>query len=246
MKSFKIIIKNLAWIVLLGYIVYALIKEKNWTNASPCERLAVCVKDSTYATFVSEKDVLNILDVCHLNPVGIPMNKINSHRIEEVLKKHHFILEAQCYKTADNVVHIDVQQRLPVMRILSCNGDNYYIDGKGNKLSQINYPADVVIATGYISPKYSKKYLALFGTIFQKDDFWNSQVEQLNILKDGTVEMLPRVGNHVVDFGQPFGIQNKLDKLKIFYEKVLCRVGWNKYSRINMEYGNQIICTKTE
>ncbi|MFA6820046.1 MAG: cell division protein FtsQ, partial [Bacteroidaceae bacterium] len=34
--------------------------------------------------------------------------------------------------------------------------------------------------------------------------------------------------------------------LKVFYQKVLCKVGWNKYNRIDVEFGNQIVCTKNE
>ena len=40
--------------------------------------------------------------------------------------------------------------------------------------------------------------------------------------------------------------QEKFEKLKTFYEKGLNQVGWNKYSRISLEFNNQIICTKKE
>ena len=38
--------------------------------------------------------------------------------------------------------------------------------------------------------------------------------------------------------------EDKLDRLKTFYGKALNEVGWNKYSRISLEFSNQIICTK--
>ena len=40
--------------------------------------------------------------------------------------------------------------------------------------------------------------------------------------------------------------EEKFEKLKTFYEKGLNQVGWNKYSRISLEFNNQIICTKKE
>ena len=40
--------------------------------------------------------------------------------------------------------------------------------------------------------------------------------------------------------------ENKLARLKEFYQKGLNQVGWNKYSRISLEFSNQIICTKRE
>ena len=35
-------------------------------------------------------------------------------------------------------------------------------------------------------------------------------------------------------------------KKKKLFEKGLNQVGWNKYSRISLEFNNQIICTKKE
>ena len=46
--------------------------------------------------------------------------------------------------------------------------------------------------------------------------------------------------------GKLDNFENKLARLKEFYKKGLNQVGWNKYSRINLEFSNQIICTKRE
>ena len=39
-------------------------------------------------------------------------------------------------------------------------------------------------------------------------------------------------------------MDRKLDRLKKFYRDCLGKVGWNKYSYIDREFDNQIICTK--
>ena len=49
-----------------------------------------------------------------------------------------------------------------------------------------------------------------------------------------------------VYLGKLENFENKLARLKEFYQKGLNQVGWNKYSRINLEFSNQIICTKRE
>ena len=242
----KPLVKFLAMLVLLAYIIFAFVKEKSWANCTPCERLVVSIQDSGRASFVSEDDILRILQIRHLNPVGRPLDKIQLLDIEKAAQSHQFVLTAKCYKTADNSVHLDLEQRLPVMRVFSAEGKSYFIDAKGGRMPRVNYPADVVVATGSISPEYAAKYLAPLGRFLQQESFWNSQIEQFNVLKDGTMEMVPRVGNHIVYLGQPTGLETKLERLYAFYDKVLCRVGWNKYRTINMEYGNQIICTKTE
>ena len=39
-------------------------------------------------------------------------------------------------------------------------------------------------------------------------------------------------------------INKKMDRLEKFYKYGLSQAGWNKYSYINIEFDNQIICTK--
>ena len=56
----------------------------------------------------------------------------------------------------------------------------------------------------------------------------------------------PGLGDHLVYLGKLENFEDKLARLKEFYKKGLNRVGWNKYSRINLEFSNQIICTKRE
>ena len=51
---------------------------------------------------------------------------------------------------------------------------------------------------------------------------------------------------HIIFLGKPGDYEEKFERLKIFYKKGLNQVGWNKYSRISLEFSNQIICTKKE
>ena len=80
----------------------------------------------------------------------------------------------------------------------------------------------------------------------QQNPFWDAQIEQIYICADQTVELVPRVGDHLIYLGELKDYDRKLDRLKEFYQKALNKVGWNKYSRINVEFDNQIICTKRD
>lgn len=89
------------------------------------------------------------------------------------------------------------------------------------------------------------------------NDFWKNQIEQINITNDLGVELVPRVGNHIIYIGQlPWGkyksqidrnvaayVNKKLDRMLKFYKYGLSKVGWNKYSYIDVELDNQIVCT---
>lgn len=242
----KSLLKLFIGIALLAYIILAVTKFSKSDNAEVCKHVNIEITDSMQAVFISDNDVKRLLEKKQLYPEGIPMNKIQLAEMEKALESHQFILEAQCYKTANDAVHIKVSQRLPVMRIISSDGSNYFIDSQGKRIPGSKFPADVVVATGFITPRFAKKYLASIGRHLQTDAFWNSQIEQLHVLRNGAIEMIPRVGNHIIHLGSPTRIEQKLERLRLFYSKVLNKVGWNKYNRIDMEFSNQIVCTKKE
>ena len=57
---------------------------------------------------------------------------------------------------------------------------------------------------------------------------------------------MPRVGDQILFLGKIDDYMEKFSKLQKFYKEALNEVGWNKYNRINVEFGNQIICTKKD
>ena len=103
-----------------------------------------------------------------------------------------------------------------------------------------------MVATGSITPKYARQNLTRLGRVIQDNPFWNKQIQQIHVLENGEVELVPRVGKHIILLGQPTDVERKLDRMKEFYTEGLNRVGWNKYSQISLKYDNQIICKKNK
>ena len=120
------------------------------------------------------------------------------------------------------------------------------------------YPASLVVATGYISKNFAQHYISYLSEAIMSDDFWRNQIVQINVLPNKGIELVPRVGNHVIYIGQlPYSkyaserkqlitdyANVKMDRLKKFYIYGLSQAGWNKYSYIDVEFDNQIICKK--
>jgi hypothetical protein len=102
----------------------------------------------------------------------------------------------------------------------------------------------VIIATGAITKAYAEKWLAPLSNIVLQDPFWKNQVVQYHVLNDGSIEMMPRVGGHVIYLGQPTNVEKKLSRMQKFYRYGLMQAGWNKYSRVSVEFDNQIICKR--
>ena len=240
----KNLLKLLLLLALAVYLGLAVTVLNNPEMRQHCAAVEVIVKDSDVAGFITPSEIRTILKEAKVYPIGKKMNGINCAEIERVLAKNPFIDNTTSYKTAGDRVYVTVTQRLPVMRVISDNGDNYYMDTRGKIMPHMHYSADLVVATGHISRQYAHSKLLPIGRLLKYDKFWDSQIEQISVDTAGNVELYPRIGNHVVYIGQPGGMQQKLKRLKAFYSQVLPQVGWNKYSRIDLEYDNQIICKK--
>jgi cell division protein FtsQ len=76
------------------------------------------------------------------------------------------------------------------------------------------------------------------------DSFWSAQIDQIYVNNDDQIDLIPRVGSHIIHLGTTENLEGKLRNLLTFYDKVLPEVGWNKYSVINLEYKDQIVCKK--
>ena len=216
----------------------------------PDEKLNVCtdikinILDDSAEGFLSAGDVMQLLRKASLTPVSQPMKFINTRRIEETLEGNDLIDKAECYKSLNGQLCIDIVQRIPVVRVLASNGDDYYVDNHGDVMQHNNYTCNLLVATGNITKPFASKVLLSVARQIQADDFWKNQIVQVNVLDDRSIELIPRVGDHVIYLGRPTDIAHKLDRLNKFYTYGLSQTGWNRYSRISVEFDNQIICKR--
>lgn len=242
----KVTIKILLLIGLAVYLVFAFVKFNKRKHETVCSNVVINVLDSDKADFVSKEDIWEILQTTKLDPRGKNMSDVRLGKIKKAVDGHQFVLNSLCYTTPKGEVVIEVSQKLPVLRVMPNEGEEYYVDANGNKIPHVQYPADVVVVTGFVNYKKDRAVLSTFGQIVYRDEFWSDMIEQINFCEDGDVELTPRLGNHIVALGKPNELGRKLSRLKLLYEKVLNTVGWNKYCRISLEYANQAICTKFE
>jgi cell division protein FtsQ len=80
----------------------------------------------------------------------------------------------------------------------------------------------------------------------RNDSFWNAQIDQIWVDRDGEIDLIPRAGHHIVHLGTTENFMEKLDNLEAFYTEILPVAGWNTYKRINLEYKGQIVCNKNQ
>ena len=241
----KTVIIAIIDVALLAYLFCAItVFNRTDDDRQLCSAVSIQIQDDVVDGFLDNSEIVRLMKQQHIYPVSQPMGRVDVRRIENVLEKSPFIDSVECYKTIDAGVVVKLTQRMPLIRVKSNNGDDYYIDNRGGIMPNNRYAGDLVIATGDITKSYASKVLKQVGNYIVNSTFWHNQVEQLHVLSDGSIEMVPRVGDHIVYLGAPVNIPEKLDRLDKFYRYGLKEAGWNKYEMINVEFSNQIICKK--
>jgi cell division protein FtsQ len=78
----------------------------------------------------------------------------------------------------------------------------------------------------------------------QNDPFLMAMIDQVDITASNKFELIPKLGDQVILFGDATNIDKKFNKLKLFYKNVISVKGWKKYSKVNLEFENQIVASK--
>lgn len=237
-------LSTIALIVLAVYVVVAAVVFTDKPESQVCKGVKLEIADSTEQGFLTTTDILAMLGKEHLNPTGIAMDQLSLRAMEEALDASPLISKSECYRTLDGYIGIEVKCRKPVLRVMTVEGESYYVDEEGEVIDHIAKAVYLPLATGHISREMARNELLALALFLAENDMWNAQVEQIHVTPRQEIELVPRVGDHVIVLGRPNDYARKFDKLMVFYEKALSEVGWERYSHINVDYGNQVVGTK--
>jgi cell division protein FtsQ len=190
----------------------------------------------------------------------MPIKNISTPEIENRIAGLREVKVAEVYTTIDGTLHVLVDQRDPVMRVMADGGD-YFVDKDGVVIRRKGlYTPRLHIVGGNI--RITSQMLngvsvldtsiknSILKDIYQLvnflngDSFWSAQIDQIYVDNDDEIDLIPRLGNNLVHLGTTENYEGKLRNLEAFYKKVLPEAGWNKYELINLEYKDQIVCRK--
>ncbi len=205
-------------------------------------------------SMITEAEVKRML----MEGAGKPLTKaairsLNLRKLEVKLNKDKRIERADIYMDAKDVLHVVVIQKTPVMRVVNEVSGDYYLDINGKMIPHtVGSSIRVPIVTGItevFSPKiFTVETPSKLRDIYymmvkvQKDPFLSSLIEQVHVSADsiGDIILIPKIGREQLIIGDASGLDEKFEKLKIFYQDGLPRLGWNRYKTLNLKYTAQV------
>lgn len=214
----------------------------------------VYVEQAYDSYFIDEKDVMSLMTI-HGNEMldQQAFKKLSFKELERRIKENLFVDDVEIYRDVKGTLFVRVDQRKPLARITRSGATDFYLDEKGNIFPMSDkFTARVIIVNGAYSNKLLSKgfkkdksnlpYLDFIKRV-EKDKFLAAQIHQISIDNLGRIDMYQQVGGQIIEFGYPDEKMNeKFEKLKVFYERILPVKGWNAYKRVNLNFDKQIIC----
>ncbi len=253
--NWSVVLRSFAWLLSLGGLVTLMSFIEVKKAETTCTKIQVVLPGNQF--FIERAEIDEILKEKNGLLVGRRMNGINIQDLEDRLKANPFIEYAKVYIDMNGVIHTDVRQRVPVLRMLNMAGQDFYIDRNGLKVPlSDHFTARVLVANGQITEGFSGKIdtlrtqvgrdLFLTAKYITADSLWNDQIVQVYVNADKDMELVPRVGDQQIIFGKGDLIEEKFRNLLVFYKQAIPRVGWNAYKSVNLKFKNQIVCERSD
>lgn len=250
-------------VIPLLYLIIMPVWLSSFYGSIPCKGITVSISDSSDYHFVTKRQLLNLANGNSGKITGKPVKSVSLNEVENRINGLRELKVAEVYMTIDGTMHIYVDQRDPVMRVIPDEGGDYFIDEEGVLVRRRNlYTPRLHIIGGNVNINQALlngvsildtsiknsvlKEIYHFVRYINNDDFWSAQIDQIYVDSREEIDLIPRVGNHQIHLGTFEDYKGKLKNLAAFYGNVLPEVGWNKYSLINLEFRDQIVCKKRQ
>ena len=244
------------WAVLGTGVLVLLVAAVQTRSAKPCAGMEIVINDTKEHLFVDKTEVANLLRATNMGEVkGKAVKAFDLKKMEEALERNPWIRNAEVFFDNDRMLQVRVEETQPLARIFTLHGDSFYIDStlKRLPLNELFSPR-LPVFTGFPTEKQAWKGkdsllmadVARLASFIKADPFWMAQVDQVDITSRNEFEIMPKVGDHVIRFGNGEDIEGKFGRLMLFYEQVLARSGWNTYGIVNVQYRGQVVATRKE
>ncbi len=253
----KLLFRLLVLLAAAGGVVSLMTLAGRRATQLPFRAVEVHVLDSARLGLVSANEMKErVLEEVAL---GSPLAKVDTRRLEKKLTRYPFVRRVEVYKDVRGVLHVEVEQRHPVVKLYSPGGRVMYIDREGLLLPfSPKFPVHMLVASGHLPTKGMRPGVDVttlpeehplhriyrMASLISDDPFWEAQIEQIYVEADGDYTLTPRVGSHAIYLGKADHLDEQLRKLYIFYTHALNRLGWNQYRSIDLQFKNQIVCTR--
>ncbi len=248
----KKVVHIIIWSMLGTGSIVLLVAAMKAKDEKVCAGVQVKITSHYNTPFISEQVIMQVLKHNGIENGSI-IKPLNLQKIEDSLNKNPWIKDVQLFLNNNQVFYATITERTPVARVFTVQGNSFYIDETSYRLPvSDNYAARLPVFTSFPSNKniLSKpdsvvlEEITTIAAHINQDSFLFAQVAQVNITPQHTYEIVPVLGNQIIELGNAEKLNEKFEKLFAFYKQIWATAGFEKYSRVRLQFNGQIVAEK--
>lgn len=253
--SWKKLLLTIMWMAVGAGTLVVLVAAAQNQNGKLCRDVVVTIQGVDGTEYISKKQILQTISGGRPELMkGQLVRTFDLQQMEEKLETNLWIRNAELFFDNNDVLHAEITEREPVARVFRVSGESFYVDDLGEQLPITNdqiarvpvftsFPAETTDAR--VKDSALQQQVKELGHFILKNDFWMAQVDQVNI-SNYEFELVPKLGNHVILFGNGNQVEQKFNRLLLFYKKIMNKTGWNYYSALDVRYDKQLVAVRRD
>jgi cell division protein FtsQ len=137
---------------------------------------------------------------------------------------------------------VNIQQRKPIARFLN---NKFYLDEDGLVMPKSKYySARVPVIKGYTKTQDQLDLIYKLSNYIKDDKFLSQSATEILIDSNSNFSIKLRDYSFKILIGQLNNLDLKIKNFKAFYINASANQILNKYSVINLQFDNQVVCVK--
>lgn len=237
--------------MLVAYLVVALTVTARESDDAMCTGMTITVEDTGgdngAKRFVTPGELARELDNLPARAKGIALANINTQDIRLRLLDLDKIEDASVLRYTDGSIRIRVTPIVPVLRVFD-GSESYYVNRAGKRVkASARYHKNVPLIQGHFDPAdtaFTPLSLMPLVNYIASDSIWNAYIGMIKVKSPTDILLIPNIREHVINLGSLDRLDDKMDRLRIFYSKVLKKQGWEKYDTLSLKWNGQLVATK--
>ncbi|MBA5629534.1 cell division protein FtsQ/DivIB [Moheibacter lacus] len=234
------LVKTVLGIVVLIFLVSFSAKRH---GCKPVTDVKIKVDHESGKFFVNDSLVRKVLEGKQFKVSEVALGNMEVDQVESLLDRNSFIKKSEVFQDVNGELNVKIYQETPIARI-NTGVDEFYLSEDLNKMPLSTlHSAEVLIVGGRIEEEDFEGLKDLTEYI-SADKLLKKHIIAVKKEKPNSFILLVNKGDYIIEFGELKNFDSKFEKLKLFYDQFLGKVGLNYYERINLRYNNQIVATK--
>lgn len=256
-------------IILVMVIIIALIfffrNRISHYDSTVCSEFRIEFVNADSLSFITSESVRSDVRSGYQAIEGSKMSDIDLNRIREVISANPYVSSVSVFKSLDAVITAEIVLREPLIRVFDDNGNSYMVDRKGELMPvPVDHSYYLICVTGCV-PDFSPSLFGrgirhmelnsqdgsealnaawMIASVIDADENFSQIISQIHVVQPDSVELIPAIGDFIIQFGKPEELEEKLEKLSILYSRIIPYVDMNQYTGVDITIKNQFVFQK--